>query len=53
MSKIGAFLSGIAGVAVLLGYFISSLNESYYLIPIGGALAIIAAAISSARTRPY
>ncbi|MEK6820108.1 MAG: hypothetical protein AABX71_00165 [Nanoarchaeota archaeon] len=52
MSKIGAFLSGIAGVAVLVGYFLPSLNDSYYLILAGGVLALISAAIS-AKARPY
>lgn len=51
MSKFGAFISGIAGIVVLLGYFISSL-DSYYLVPIGGALAIIAAIIC-AKSRGY
>ena len=48
MSKFGGFVAGIGGVLVLLGNFISSF-ENYYLIPIGGALAIIAAIICMKR----
>ena len=48
MSKFAGFLSGIAGIAVLVGNYVGSLN-GYYLIPIGGVLALIAAAISMRR----
>ncbi len=44
MGKLGAFFSGIAGVMVLAGYFISAL-DGYYLVPIGGVLAIFSAII--------
>ena len=45
MSKIGAFVSGVGGVLVLAGYFVPSLNAAYYLIPVGGVLAIISAVL--------
>lgn len=50
MSKFGGFLSGIAGVAVLVGNYVGSL-KGYYLVPIGGVLALIATAVSM--RRPY
>ncbi len=57
MQTIGSLLSGAAGIIVLAGYFIPSLNQSYYLVPIGGALALTSAVIiSSSRPRypmPY
>lgn len=43
MSKIGAFFSGLAGVSVLVGYFMPDLNQAYYLIPAGGVLAVFTA----------
>jgi hypothetical protein len=50
MTRFGGFLSGIAGVLVLGGYFVASLNKTYYLTLIGGILALVAAVISLRRT---
>jgi len=41
-----SLLAGLAGVAVLLGYFIESLAP-YYLVPGGAALSILAAIINN------
>ena len=49
MSKFGGFVAGIGGILVLGGNFVSSLSD-YYLVPIGGALAIIAAIICFKRS---
>ena len=46
MNKFGAFLSLIGGAAVIVGYFVKSLNDSYYLVPIGGAVAVLGAFMS-------
>ncbi len=47
MSGFSAFLSGIAGISVLIGYFFPPLNDSYYLILFGGILALISAAMAT------
>jgi len=47
MSKIAAFISGIGGILVLAGYFIPTLNTAYFLVPIGGVLAIISAIVAT------
>ena len=49
MSKIAAFLSGVAGVLVLAGYFVPAWNQAYYIVPAGGALAILSAFINHSR----
>jgi hypothetical protein len=50
MGKFGALLSGLAGILVLGGYFVDSLNKTYYLVLAGGILAIIAAFVSARNT---
>jgi len=50
MSKFAGFLSGIAGIAVLAGEYVGSLQK-YYLVTIGGVLAIVAAIV--ALKNPY
>jgi hypothetical protein len=50
MTKFAGFLSLIAGLVVLVGEYVASL-KSYYLVPIGAAVAIIAGII--AMRRPY
>lgn len=49
MNRFGAFLSGIAGAAVLVGFFVQSLNDKYYLVLAGGILALISAFVSARR----
>ena len=41
MSKFAGFLSAIAGIAVLAGEYVGSLQK-YYLVTIGGIIAILA-----------
>jgi hypothetical protein len=53
MQTIGSMLSGAAGIIVLAGYFIPSLNQQYFLVPIGGALALISAVIISSSRPNY
>ena len=45
ITKVG-IVSLIAGIAVLLGNYVGSL-ERYYLVPIGAGLAILAAIIDN------
>jgi hypothetical protein len=47
MSKFGTFLSGLAGVAVLIGYFFPSFGQKYYLVFGGGILAILSAVLNA------
>ena len=42
MTRFAGFLSLLAGLIVLIGYFFPDLNRSYFLVLIGGTLAIIA-----------
>jgi len=50
MSKFAGFLSGIAGIAVLLGEYVGFLQK-YYLVTVGGIVAILAAIV--ALKNPY
>lgn len=52
MTKFGAFLSLIGGAAVILGYFVETLNKDYYLVLAGGIIAVIGALISF-KSRPW
>lgn len=45
MNKFGPFISLIGGAATLIGYFVKSLNDTYYLVLIGGIVAVIGAFI--------
>jgi len=40
MNKFAGLFSGIAGVLVLVGEFVPGLDK-YYLVPIGGVLALL------------
>ena len=46
MSKFGGYISLIGGAAVIIGYFVKSLNDSYYLVLIGGIVAVLGAFMS-------
>jgi len=51
MSKFGAFISLVGGLAVLAGFLSSYVDAikflgDYFLIPIGGAVAVIGAVIA-------
>ena len=52
MSRIAAFVSGVGGILVLAGYFIPTLNTNYYLVPVGGVLAIVSAVLATT-LRPH
>ena len=53
MSKFGAFLSLVAGLAVLVGYFMPEFGGKYYLVPVGGVLAVLAAIVAFKSNRIY
>jgi len=53
MSNFGAFLSGVSGVSVLVGYFMTELNNTYHLILIGGILALVSAFVIMKSNKAY
>ena len=47
MIKTVGFISLIAGIATLVGYFVPSLASQYYLVLAGGIIALLAAVVDS------
>ena len=46
IKKVG-FISLIAGIATLVGFFVPSLADKYYLVLTGGIIAILAAVVDN------
>lgn len=46
IKKVG-FISLIAGIATLVGYFVPSLADKYFLVLAGGIIAVLAAIVDS------
>jgi hypothetical protein len=53
MSQLGGFLALIGGAAVLVGHFVESLGSEYYLVLIGGIVAVVGGILSLRRRYDY